>query len=153
MSGLFAIFIGPLVGRASDAFGKFPTFTFGTVMSIVMVLIYTHLGEVTFDGRDPVNVLMFVGIFFRMIPSQALISAIPAARSTRLLQRGQRVAAAALRRARLGVCRRAYHARCGRFAGHFDRLGYVVVTTAVISLILMYFVQRPIAVQAGKRVV
>jgi hypothetical protein len=27
------------------------------------------------------------------------------------------------------------------------------VTTAVISLILMYFVQRPIAAQAGKRVV
>jgi hypothetical protein len=36
---------------------------------------------------------------------------------------------------------------------HFDRLGYVVVTTAVISLIVMYFVQRPIAAQAGKRVV
>jgi hypothetical protein len=36
---------------------------------------------------------------------------------------------------------------------HFDRLGYVVATTAVISLIVLYFVQRPIAAQAGKRVV
>jgi hypothetical protein len=36
---------------------------------------------------------------------------------------------------------------------HFDRLGYVVVTRAVISLIVMYFVQRPIAAQVGKRVV
>src|ERR1700712_4294631 len=43
VSGLFSIFIGPLVGRASDAFGKFPTFAFGSAMSVVMVLIYTHL--------------------------------------------------------------------------------------------------------------
>jgi hypothetical protein len=34
-----------------------------------------------------------------------------------------------------------------------DRLGFVVVTTAVISLIVMYFVQRPIAARAGKRVI
>ena len=69
---------GPLVGRASDAFGKFPTFMFGCAMSIVMVLIYTHLGQVTLTVAIIVNVLMFVGIFSRMIPSQALISAIPA---------------------------------------------------------------------------
>ena len=45
VSGLFSIFTGPLVGRASDAFGKFPTFMFGSVVSVVMVLIYTHLGQ------------------------------------------------------------------------------------------------------------
>jgi predicted MFS family arabinose efflux permease len=78
VSGLFSILIGPLVGRASDAFGKFPTFMFGTAMSVVMVLIYTHLGQVTLTVAITVNVLMFVGIFSRMIPSQALISAIPA---------------------------------------------------------------------------
>src|ERR1700676_4785502 len=74
VSGLFSIFIGPLVGRASDAFGKFPTFAFGSFVSIVMVLIYTHLGPSTLTVVITVNVLMFVGIFSRMIPSQALIS-------------------------------------------------------------------------------
>ena len=77
VSGLFSIFIGPLVGKASDAFGKFPTFAFGCAVSIVMVLIYTHLGQVALTTAIVVNVLMFVGIFSRMIPSQALISAIP----------------------------------------------------------------------------
>src|SRR6202020_1618630 len=33
VSGLFSIFMGPLVGKASDAFGKFPTFAFGSAMS------------------------------------------------------------------------------------------------------------------------
>jgi hypothetical protein len=32
-------------------------------MSIVMVLIYTHLGEVSLTVAILVNVLMFVGIF------------------------------------------------------------------------------------------
>src|SRR5580698_5218572 len=77
VSGLFSIFTGPLVGRASDRFGKFPVFVFGSAVSVVMVLIYTHLGHVGLTTVIIVNVLMFVGIFSRMIPSQALISAIP----------------------------------------------------------------------------
>ena len=64
---------------------------FGSAMSVVMVLIYTHLGHVTLTTAIVVNVLMFVGIFSRMIPSQALISAIPdpasAARSARSARR------------------------------------------------------------------
>jgi predicted MFS family arabinose efflux permease len=77
VSGVFTIFTGPLVGRASDAFGKFRTFIFGCALSIVMVLIYTHLGRVSLATVIVVTVLMFVGIFSRMIPSQALMSAIP----------------------------------------------------------------------------
>src|ERR1700742_1624301 len=80
VTGLFTIFIGPLVGRASDAFGKFPTFTFASFLSIMMVLIYTHLdylGHVALIPVIVVNVLMFLGIFSRMIPPQALISSIP----------------------------------------------------------------------------
>jgi predicted MFS family arabinose efflux permease len=153
VSGLFSIFIGPLVGRASDAYGKFPIFAFGSVMSIVMVLIYTHLGQVSLTVAILVNVLMFVGIFSRMIPSQALISAIPepaqrgsfSAVSASLQQLsggfGSVLAAALIAQNADGSLR------------HFDRLGFVVVTTAVISVIVMYFVQRPIAAQAGKRVI
>jgi hypothetical protein len=36
---------------------------------------------------------------------------------------------------------------------HFDWLGYVVVATSILSMITLYFVQRPIAKQAGKRMV
>jgi predicted MFS family arabinose efflux permease len=153
VSGLFSIFIGPLVGRLSDAFGKFPTFAFGSAMSIVMVLIYTHLGQVSLTIAILVNVLMFVGIFSRMIPSQALISAIPEP-----AQRGSFSAVgASLQQLSGGLGSVLASALIAQEADgtlrHFDRLGYVVVTTAVISLIVMYFVQRPIAVQAGKRVV
>src|ERR1700761_9635143 len=153
VSGLFSILIGPLVGWASDRFGKFPTFVFGTAMSIVMVLIYTNLGQVGLPLVIVVNVLLFVGIFSRMIPSQALISAIPEP-----AQRGSFSAiSASLQQLSGGLGSVLATALIGENADgslvHFDRLGFVVVTTALISLVLMYLVQRPIAAQAGKRVV
>jgi predicted MFS family arabinose efflux permease len=153
VSGLFSIFTGPLVGKASDAFGKFPTFVFGSAVSVVMVLIYTHLGQVTLTTAIIVNVLMFVGIFSRMIPSQALLSAIPipsqrgsfSAVSASLQQLsgglGSVLAAAIIAQNADGSLR------------HFDRLGYIVVTTSILSLIAMYFVQRSVANHAGKQVV
>ena len=36
---------------------------------------------------------------------------------------------------------------------HFDRIGYVVVATTIITLVMMYFVQKAVAERAGKRVV
>src|ERR1700745_4022472 len=38
-SGVFTIFTGPLVGKASDALGKFRVFVFGCALSITMVLV------------------------------------------------------------------------------------------------------------------
>ena len=153
ISGLFSIFTGPLVGRASDAFGKFPVFMFGSAVSVIMVLIYTHLGEVSLTTVIIVNVLMFVGIFSRMIPSQALISAIPvpsqrgsfSAISASLQQLsgglGSVLAAAIIAQNADGSLR------------HFDVLGYIVVGTSLLSLIAMYFVQKSVASQVGKQVV
>jgi predicted MFS family arabinose efflux permease len=153
VSGLFNIVVGPLVGRASDRFGKYPTFAFGTAMSIIMVLIYTHLGRVGLTVVIAVNVLMFIGIFSRMIPSQALISAIPEPS-----QRGSFSAVgASLQQFSGGLGSVLAAAIIAQNADgsleHFDWLGYIVVATALVSLTLMYFVQKSVAARAGKQVV
>src|ERR1700710_119063 len=118
-------------------------------MSGVMVLIYTHRGEVSLTTAIVVNVLMFVGIFSRMVPSQALISAIPdpnqrgsfSAVSASLQQLsgglGSVLAAAIIAENADGSLR------------HFDWLGFIVVATATVSLVGMYFVQKPVAHRAG----
>lgn len=153
VSGLFSIVTGPLVGRASDTFGKYPTFVFGCAMTVVMVLIYTHLGHVSLATAIIVNVLMFVGIFSRMIPSQALMTAIPDAG-----QRGSFSAVSASLQQLSGglgsVLAGAIIAQApdGTLI-HFDRIGYVVVTTTMVTLVMMYFVQKAVAERAGKRVV
>jgi predicted MFS family arabinose efflux permease len=153
VSGLFSIVTGPLVGRASDAFGKYPTFVFGCAMTVIMVLIYTHLGHVSLATAIIVNVLLFVGIFSRMIPSQALISAIPDQS-----QRGSFSAVSASLQQLSGGLGSVFAAAIiaqqpdGSLL-HFERIGYVVVTTTIVTMVAMYFVQKEVADRAGRRVV
>jgi predicted MFS family arabinose efflux permease len=153
VSGLFSILIGPLVGRASDSLGKFPVFVFGTAVSIVMVLVYTHLGQVGLPLVIVVNVLLFVGIFSRMIPSQAMMSAIPAAH-----QRGAFSAVGASLQQLSGglgsvIAAMVVSQNADESIRHFDRLGYIVVGTSLVALTLMYFVQKRIARASGKTVI
>jgi predicted MFS family arabinose efflux permease len=153
VSGLFSIVTGPLVGRAADRFGKYPTFVFGSVVSVIMVLIYTHLGQVSLVTVIVVNVVLFVGIFSRMIPSQALMSAIPDAS-----QRGSFSAiSASLQQLSGGLGSVLAAAIIAEEADgtliHFDRLGYIVVATSIVSVIAMYFVQQSVAKRSGRWVV
>src|SRR6185295_12445708 len=67
VTGIATIFIGPLVGKAADALGKLRVFFFGSAVMIIMVLIYTHLGVTTLWVATTINVVLFVGIFSRMI--------------------------------------------------------------------------------------
>jgi predicted MFS family arabinose efflux permease len=137
VTGCCTIFTGPLVGRAADRFGKFRTFTFGTALSILMVLIYTHLGVTPLPTLIAINATMFVGIFSRMVPSQALLSAVPSpdergsfmSVSSSVQQISGGIAAAI---AGLVVVEGP-----GGALLHFERLGYIVTCTALFSLAMM----------------
>lgn len=143
-TGIAALFAGPMIGRAADAFGKFKVFAFGCVVSIAMVLIYTHLGVTPLYLVITVNVVMFVGIFSRIIPSTALMSAIPTqsnrgafmAVSSSLQQVSGGLAAVI---AGLIVA----EDTTGKLL-HFDHLGYIVVGTTTTTLVLMYFINRAV---------
>lgn len=142
VSGLCSIVIGPLVGRACDTFGNFRVFFFGTCVSIVMVLIYTHLGTTPLPLFIFLNVIMFIGIFSRMIPSQTLTSAIPdpASRGAFMsvsssLQQvagglASVVAGLIVIEGPNGVLER------------FDVVGYVVACTALVALFMMWLIYR-----------
>lgn len=144
VTGVFAIFCGPLIGKASDQYGKLNTFIFGAVMTIIMVLIYTHLGITPLLVVMLVNVLFFIGIFSRIIPSQALISALPSAAN-----RGAFMAVnSSLQQISGGIA--------SIVAGlivieqvdgtlkNFDILGYILVASSVISVFLIYKVDQVI---------
>lgn len=144
ITGLAAVFVGPLVGKASDRFGKFPTFCFGTALSVIMVVIWTNIGHVPLAWVIVINVILFAGIFSRMIPAQALVSAIPGP-----TQRGAfNAVSASLQQLAGGVSSGVagliiVQMPDGRLE-HFDWIGYVVVAVALVSLVLMYRVHEQV---------
>jgi len=149
-TGLCTVFIGPLVGKASDSFGKFPTFCFGTLVTLVMVSIWTHIGHVALAWVIVVNVILFAGIFSRMIPTQALVSAIPepAKRGafnaiSASLQQFAGGASAAL--AGLVIVQ----APSGVLE-HFDWVGYIVMAISLLSLVLMYYLHKQVPETASR---
>jgi predicted MFS family arabinose efflux permease len=142
ITGVSTIFIGPLVGKATDAVGKLPMFYVGTVIMVVMVLIYTHLGTSTVTVVAIVNVVLFAGIFSRMIPFQALMTQVPAP-----THRGSF---------------NAVNASLSQFAGglaavfaghivqqgadgklqHYEVAGYIVIATSLVASVLLWRIDR-----------
>ncbi|MBY0552921.1 MFS transporter [bacterium] len=142
ITGLSAIFTGPLVGKAADKYGKFKVFLWGAIFTIITVNIFTHLGVTPLWIVITINVVMFASIFSRMIPSQALISSIPEPQN-----RGSFMAVnSSLQQISGGVASMiaglivVIHSN-GRVE-HFEILGYLLVATTLISVYLMYVISR-----------
>ena len=76
-TGICTIFAAPMIGKIADKIGRLPVFVTGSTITTVMVLTYTHLGPTPLPLLILVNVVLFVGIFSRMIPYQALVSSVP----------------------------------------------------------------------------
>jgi predicted MFS family arabinose efflux permease len=144
ITGISAIITGPLVGRLCDRFGNFRIFMLGTAISIGTVLFYTQMGVSPFSLVITINVIMFVGIFSRMIPSQALMSAIPSRDS-----RGSFMSISSSLQQIAGgfasvIAGLIVLQTAGGKLEHFDVLGYVMVGTTLVSLLLMYRINRTV---------
>jgi predicted MFS family arabinose efflux permease len=149
VSGICAMITGPLIGRASDAVGKFNVFTWGCVATIIMVLIYTNLGTSSLQTVILVNVLLWIGVSSRMISSTALISAVPSP-----ADRGSYMSiSSSLQQISGGIAATAAgmivkEAPSGAIE-HFDTVGYVLVTTTLLTLVMMYYINRRVESSAG----
>jgi predicted MFS family arabinose efflux permease len=144
ITGVFTLFAGPLIGRFSDTVGKYPLFCVGSALSVVMILIYTHLGITPLWQVVVVNVFLFIGITSRMISASALMSAVPDAASrgafmsvnSSLQQIAGGIASAV---AGLIVVQQA-----GGSLGRYDTLGYVVITSMMVTVTMMFFINRSV---------
>lgn len=147
ITGLATIFFGPLIGRAADRFGKFRVFTIGSVISIVMVLVYTNLSVIPLLELILINVLLFSGIFSRVIPFQAMMSTVP-----KPVQRGSFSAISASIQQLSGGIAAAIAGQVVHFGAdgklqHFDVLGYIIVGTSVSTFAFLWFMNRAHYVQ------
>jgi len=148
-TGICTIVFGPMIGKAADKVGKFKVFLFGSAVSIAMVVLYTHLGPVPLWAVILVNVVMFVGIFSRMIPFQALSSQVPEP-----ARRGAYNAiSSSIQQVSGGVASVvAGHIVTSGADGrieHFPQVGYVVVGTTLVGVWLVSLIDKQLQARSA----
>lgn len=142
VTGVISIVTGPLVGRLSDRIGKLLIFMLGSVLAMLTVAIYTRLSMVPIWEVIAINSLMWIGVSARMISSQALMSALPKPED---------------RGAYMSVSSSIQQISGGLAAvlagfivvsqpngklDNFDRLGDVIIVSTIITMVLMYLIDK-----------
>ena len=142
VTGIFSIFFGPMIGKLSDKLGKFNTFLIGSIISIIMVGIYTQLGITPLWVIIVLNVILFTGISARMISSSALMTAIPS-----MKDRGAFMSInSSIQQISGGVA--SFIAglivvqQPNGILDHYDTLGYTVIGSMVVAIGLIYWVDQ-----------
>lgn len=77
ITGICSLITLPLIGKLSDKAGKYKMFVAGSVLAMIMIVIYTNLTATPLWMVVTINAFLFAGIMSRMIPSTALMSAMP----------------------------------------------------------------------------
>ena len=142
ITGISSIIAGPLLGRLSDSMGKYPIFCFGSMLGVIMVTIYCHLGLTPLWGVILVNILLFLGISARMVSASALISAVPdpADRGAYMsVNSSVQQFAGGLASGTAGLV--VVQTTSGHIE-HYDILGFIVAAAMLATIGLMYFIQK-----------
>lgn len=139
MAGVGTLFIMPMVGKLSDKIDKFKLFAMATVWMSIVVVVYTNLGPTPLWMVVAINILMMMGIMSRMVPSTALVTAIPEAAdrgafmsiNSSLQQIAGGFAAAV---AGMIVVQKNKMAPIE----HYDTLGYIMIGLSVLCVFMLY---------------
>jgi predicted MFS family arabinose efflux permease len=142
VTGIFSMAAGPLIGKFSDVFGKFKVFSFGSALTMVIILYYCNLGISPFWLVIVLNIALMMGVLSRLISSSALITAIPESN-----ERGAFMSVnSSVQQISGGIA--------SVFAGlivvqttsgtlkHYDTIGYIVTGSIIITIIMMRALNR-----------
>ena len=143
IAGLSTLVIMPIVGKLSDSIDKFKIFAFASIWTIITVAVYTNLSITPLWLVAIFNVLMMAGVMSRMIPSTALVTAIPVAED-----RGAFMSInSSLQQIAGGIA--------AAFAGmivvqkdkfspleHYNTLGFIIIGISILTILLMYRVSK-----------
>lgn len=142
VTGISTMFVAPLVGRVTDRFSPLPVFFTGSAITIAMTALYTRLGPSSLTTLVAINVILFAGIFSRMVPWQVVVAGIPAPE-----QRGAFTAVnAALQQLAGGLAALVSGhivsiAPDGRLQ-HFPTVGNVLIATTLVCCLLLWRLQK-----------
>jgi predicted MFS family arabinose efflux permease len=138
ITGLCAIITGPLIGKLSDKVGKYPLFVAGSILAMIMVVIYTNMKDYPLWLVITINAILFMGITSRMISYSALITAVPEP-----ADRGAFMGVnSSLQQLSGGIASIisgfiVIQATPTSTIYHYDTVGYIVVISMIVCLLLM----------------
>lgn len=142
VTGIFSMIAGPLIGQMSDKLGKYPVFVAGSILSMVLVMVYTNWGVTPVWTVIALNTVLFVGITSRMVSSSALMSAVPdpADRGAFMgINSSVAQVSGGFASALAGMI--VVQTPAGKLE-HYPTLGYVVVASMIITIVMMYVIDR-----------
>lgn len=143
ISGISSLIIMPIVGKLSDKLDKFKIFAVASVWMMIMCVIYTNLSATPFWMVVMFNIFLMMGIMSRMIPSTALVSAVPDMKdrgafmsiNSSLQQIAGGVAAAV---AGMIVVQHGKHSPIE----HYNIVGYLIIVIGCIGIFYAYRVSK-----------
>ncbi len=148
-TGVVTLIAGPLLGKLSDAVGKYKVFAGGSLAAGAVVCVYCNLGLTPMSLVQVVSALLFVAITARIISASALISAVPD-----MQDRGAFMSInASMQQFSGGVASVlagliVVQEPGGRLL-HYDRLGYVVTGAMTLVIVLMYPINQAVMRKAA----
>jgi predicted MFS family arabinose efflux permease len=142
ITGVCSMIAGPLVGKYSDVIGKYKVFCMGSLLGMVIVAIYCNLGITPLWIVILLNVLLFIGISSRMVSASALMTAIPEPKDRGAfmsINSSVQQISGGIASVVAGLI--VVQAKSGLLL-HYDILGYVVVIAMLVTVFMMYFIDR-----------
>ncbi|MBO9683212.1 MAG: MFS transporter [Flavisolibacter sp.] len=142
--GICSMITLPLIGKLSDRIGKLTTFIAGSILASIMVIVYTNLTPIPVWQVIVISALMFAGVMSRMIPSQALMTAVP-----KIQDRGAFMSInSSLQQIAGGIASVIagmiiLQQPDGKLS-HFNTLGYVVVGVMVICVFCLQAINKQV---------
>lgn len=148
VTGVFSIIAGPLVGKLSDKVGKYKVFFTGSILSMIMVGIYTSLGATPLWLLLIVSIFLFISVASRMVASSALMSGVPEPKDRGAfmgINSSVQYLAGGISAYSAGLI--VYQDKTGVFH-NYEVLGYVVIGSMIVCLVMMYFIHKMVTAKA-----
>ena len=145
VTGLCSMAAGPLLGKLADRIGKMKVFAAGTLLAMVLVLVYVNLGVTPLWWLIALNSTLFVGLTARMISSSAITTAVPDA-SERGAFMGINSSVAQISGGfASGIAGMiVYQDPATGHIDHYPYIGIIVAISMVVTILLLHRINREI---------
>jgi predicted MFS family arabinose efflux permease len=142
ITGVAGMVIAPLLGKLSDAVGKLIVFTICSALLIVSAVTYCNLEVTPFWIVCVFSIVLFVTYAGRMVSSSALMTAVPdAADRGAFMSVNSSVNMVSGGIASIIAGAIVFQTPAGRIE-NYDILGYVVAAACLITMAMMYVIDR-----------